>query len=579
MQDTTVKTLPNPNESNLKKYFSYTMFQKPLFIFIIGFIVGFIMYGVVFDYNVVNPLYTDWIYDLAGDRAQHDLGWRFFRRTEWQFPIGLIDGLTSDGAVSCTYSDSIPLLAIPFKLLSPILPDEFQYFGLWELFTFSMMGGCSALLLRKFSKNPIFCAIGAIPFSASTTIVHRAFGHEALSAQWIVIIAFLLFVTRDRKWKHKATPVVLWSLLGVTTALVHMYFIPMIYMVMAGYIFVDVIKDKKIVRPLLVFSVTTLCTVATMYVIGVFYGDTPSREGGLGVYSANYNALFNPIGCSKFLKSLNQWDGARNGEGLGYLGLGIILLAFVSIILVFNKLVNGEKPFMTQIKEFVSKNWVTALALILVFAGSFFVAASPKGALNGRLLYDIQYPEEIMNCLSIFRASGRFVWVPMYMVYTLSFAVISKLDSKKTSIFVITLCAAIQLLDLRDFFRGKREQVCETEYNHELVLQGEEWNKMCAGKKEFIIGPLPNNYKAYTEVYFPFAEYAVEHDMNMSSFYLGRANYTNLKNYADEQFDMLYEGNGRDDAIYVFIDNKFVPENQENFDIYEIGDFTVATAK
>lgn len=44
-----------------------------------------------------------------------------------------------------TYTDSVPLLAILFRLLSPILPTTFQYFGLYTLCCYILQGAAAAM--------------------------------------------------------------------------------------------------------------------------------------------------------------------------------------------------------------------------------------------------------------------------------------------------------------------------------------------------------------------------------------------------------------------------------------------------
>lgn len=55
--------------------------------------------------------------------------------------------------VSIVYTDSIPLFALLFKILSPLLPANFQYFGLFELLSYALMGGFGALFVRAFQKE------------------------------------------------------------------------------------------------------------------------------------------------------------------------------------------------------------------------------------------------------------------------------------------------------------------------------------------------------------------------------------------------------------------------------------------
>ena len=105
--------------------------------FLAGCILGMIIFMLIYGVKIINPAYEEWIYQKSGDINQHYIGWQFYRKSDWSFPIGLIEGL-SEQKVSMMYTDSIPLFAVFFKILSPLLPETFQYMGLWGVFCFSL---------------------------------------------------------------------------------------------------------------------------------------------------------------------------------------------------------------------------------------------------------------------------------------------------------------------------------------------------------------------------------------------------------------------------------------------------------
>ena len=124
-------------------------------VFLAGALIGAALFILIYGYNILDPSYDGWLLNNQGDLTQHYIGWEFFRKTKWHFPIGLTDGLIAGRPMSVMFTDSIPLFAVFFKLLSPLLPETFQYFGLWGLFYFIMQGGLSASLLRKLTKKPV----------------------------------------------------------------------------------------------------------------------------------------------------------------------------------------------------------------------------------------------------------------------------------------------------------------------------------------------------------------------------------------------------------------------------------------
>ena len=131
---------------------------SPRGVFLLGALVGVLFFGAQFGFSTANPLATDWIWHgVTHDTAQHHIGWEFFRADSTG---GIINGLAYPEGLPITFMDGIPLLALPLKLFTGILPANFQYFGLWALVCYVLIGALGAVLMRKiwykiFTKNRI----------------------------------------------------------------------------------------------------------------------------------------------------------------------------------------------------------------------------------------------------------------------------------------------------------------------------------------------------------------------------------------------------------------------------------------
>lgn len=110
---------------------------------LLGAVVFICLYGV----KILNPTYVEWLYN-GRDLMQHYLGWEFFRKSDWMFPIGLTDQLSYPSGTSVIFTDSIPIFAVLFKLFSPIMSEKFQYFGIWGILCFILQG----FLQQKFCR-------------------------------------------------------------------------------------------------------------------------------------------------------------------------------------------------------------------------------------------------------------------------------------------------------------------------------------------------------------------------------------------------------------------------------------------
>ena len=109
------------------------------YIALLGAVIGFAVFLVIYGLAPLNPTNENFVLTgyLEKDIAQHYAGWKLFRNSDWQFPLGVGQNIEYPYGSSVSYTDSIPLFAIFFKLISPVLPQTFQYFGLFVCLCYS----------------------------------------------------------------------------------------------------------------------------------------------------------------------------------------------------------------------------------------------------------------------------------------------------------------------------------------------------------------------------------------------------------------------------------------------------------
>lgn len=73
---------------------------------IIGFLLGVILFVMIYGVRILNPCFVDWLFG-HGDLSQHYLGWEFYRKADWHFPIGMTDNLAYPIQTSIIFTDSI----------------------------------------------------------------------------------------------------------------------------------------------------------------------------------------------------------------------------------------------------------------------------------------------------------------------------------------------------------------------------------------------------------------------------------------------------------------------------------------
>lgn len=92
-----------------------SIFLKLKIIEICFFFYIFFLFLFLFGIEFINPVNTLWLYTKP-DIATAQTGWVFFKNDIWRFPFGSNPNYGHSFGNSIVYSNSIPILAILFKL-------------------------------------------------------------------------------------------------------------------------------------------------------------------------------------------------------------------------------------------------------------------------------------------------------------------------------------------------------------------------------------------------------------------------------------------------------------------------------
>lgn len=584
-------------------------FKKLIGIFGIGAGLGILYFLIIYGIKPLNVCDDSWL-KSGGDLSQHYFGWCFYRNSEWHRYIGMIDGLMYPDQVCITYTDSIPLLAIFFKILSPILPETFQYFGLWGLFCFIMQGGLGAVLIRKATEKWYLCGIGAVFYITTVNMLQRMFRHTSLGGQWLILAAIVIWVYKPFfcTWKRQLTA---WAALLFIAAYVHLYFVPMIAVMMFGFYLEDLLSYKKaavsrkdpkqqiiqvqketqqhqrlrgragrLVRNGLLYISACVPALLGLKILGSLEGASVVSDDGLGTYSANLNALWNNQGnaVGKILPVFETFDG--QDEGLGYLGFGMLVLAaamavYQIVIAVTRYKKRGlmkkktdknmdvpqdseilqESLDMGNLKE--SERWLCrhafGLTLGIVLVVYAVLALSPTVTFNDHKLFEVPYPQWILKIWSIFRATGRFVWCIDLLVITWTLMNAARIRVRSAALAAMGIAAVIQIYDLSPFMY-KRYVWFVQAGSTELVLDDEHWEVW--GETYDHIQMVPFQLaQADATCMFTLADFAKDHDMTLNFYVSARIDYDRVEEVQRLNLEELAAG-GADDTLYVFMDEE-----------------------
>ncbi|MBQ9854290.1 MAG: hypothetical protein IJO57_04595 [Bacilli bacterium] len=532
------------NIENIKKESSFIGY------YIIIAVIIFIIFGLIYGLKILNPTYEEWTL-AQGDIIQHHTGWEVYRNESWHFPIGLINDASYPTYVSIIYTDSIPILALFFKIISFILPKTFQYFGLYGLACYILQGIFSAKILKKYTDSKINIIIGSLIFTLIPSMMFRMFYHTALASQWLILLSLeTIYLYNDYKDSNKIYYI--WGIISLLTSTIHIYYLLMCGVILLGYLLLDILNTKKIKKSLILLLEYLIIALVSIWIFGGFTNLTESDNFGFGSFSYNLNGLFNPMHVPSIIPKLeyipNQY------EGFAYLGLGVITLMGVSLLLSLIWVIKDRKV----LKE--NKNIIISLLFIVLI--STLLAVSPKVYFGETLLFEIKLPEFINNLWGIFRSTGRLIWPVISIIMLSSIIILFKRLNWKYSLVIITLCFFVQVIDLGEYIMSENENYSDKIImNPEYSLHKSETLKKVANNKDIELIVLASD-DFFDSDKFLFADWIVDNNKKLTNFKFARNSFDtiikeNTKKYLNEKdekkaYIFTFEEDCKKEGLYCY---------------------------
>ena len=504
---------------------SAAQFLEPLYPIFIGFVVFlFITKG-----TILNPTYADWLMQ-DGDSSQHWLGWQFFRHSPlFQWPLGANPDYGMELGSSIVFSDSIPLFAFIFKPLNAILPETFQYIGLWIAVCFSLQAYFAWKLLRLFTDNKWLALVGCVFFTLAPASLWRLHGHNSLFGHWLILAALYLYFSEKFS-------VLRWVLLLSAAALTHAYLLAMALAIyLADLVQRYCISQARAVKTIANLLVCGFTTALVMWAAGYFMVGEGVASGGFGFYRMNLLSLIDPDDVwSKVLR--DQAQAAGDYEGFNFLGLGMIGLAFIA----------GYEFFRNP--KFSIKNSV--IPILCLSVGLFLYAISNHIAIGGHELFTYELPSVVRPLTNAFRASGRFFWPVYYLIYLAVFYLLFTRLTPKAAITVCAVMLAVQLGDFNDIRHRFRERFAYAP-TWTSPIRSPMWEELAHRYKKIVV-VVPHNASPN---WVPLSRFAAKHQMAINIGYFARIDAKKEREAGDRIASSILSNKLNSDSLYIFQDD------------------------
>lgn len=415
---------------------------------LIGGVLGAVFFLLLFGYKPLIVTNVAFLYDATdricarSDVPYHQLALDYYLRSPWSFPPGSNPDYPHTIGSSVLLSDSLPLFAIVTKLFAGILPEYFQYFGIWTLLCFILQGALAALILRKTGIKllPATCAVPL--FILNVPLLYRCFHHCALCGQWLILLALLgyLYNAGMKFWKKY----VFWIVVCVLCVLVQGYFLIMCGGIMTAALVCDVIADrKKTVQSILILVSAVVFSVLTYYLCGGFVTGGDLNGMGIGLFPFDVAFLVDPYIFSSLFSGNRVPD--YNTEHDAYLGIALIILYLFALAVLLLK--------RKEASAFFKKISVKATVMMILLAGFTVVSFGTCIQFFGITIVDLReiLSDKLQGYLSVFRSSARFFWPVWYAMLICVIRVIYsafKEEKEMTLCIILLVCVMGQYVEL-----------------------------------------------------------------------------------------------------------------------------------
>ena len=553
-------------------------------------LIGIFFYWYFTRLNGLDPRDVSWLlpfWHTHIDAAANYLGWEYFRSSPiLQWPLGRTPSLGPGSGASISMTDSIPLMAFIFKPFTHWYQGTFQYFGIWTLTCFVLQAVASWKLLGIWVKGQFARGLGCCFFVIAPAFLDRLTFHFGLSAHWVVLFALYLFFKSDFSLK-------MWIALGVVSTLIQPYLAIMV----SAVFLVALLGNPSFLKRLMVY-IAAIGFAA--YQAGLFIFDF-SNAGldGFGIFSSNALSLVDP-GFPDFdrlpwsTRVPNVWENVGQYEGFAFLGGGVLLIGMLLFInqLILGRSLRNKWPSLIVLIAFGNfvyrQNAISVLVLLwLVLAAicltqflvefkkdkvnaikigglaiAFFIFAFSNIILIGDFSFvQVEIPKFVLDVFAIARTSGRFIWIPMYLVMTVVVVSALKYFPRRVSLAIIFVALLLQINDSSQATRFLSDTY--TRPGPDNYLPSKTWDVLGSRYRSVEFVPAAHKPRLFDSnpdflntsgwLWRDIGVLGQKYDWKLNSFYFGRVPEAAFVKENVELDERVQSGGYDSSVLYVFI--------------------------
>ena len=372
----------------------------------------------------------------------------------------------------------------------------------------------------------------------------RMFAHTALAANWLVLLALWLWLCAEQS-ENRPTAAKLclwWGILGLLCAGIHLYYLPMVGMVLVAACVQRALEKRG--PAAVVLPVASFCgaALAELFVLGAFAANFAGYSNGY-LSGADLANLFVPgLGAS--------WEQEI------YAGLGTT----IAVVLALAGLLVQHKQAGAFFRR--HKNVVIAALVLLVLDA--IAATGNTVTFAGRTLFTVPIPQALMDFWAMFSSCARLAWLAGMLLAVAACGLVLRFWQGAAAAVLLALCAAAQGFGQRAELAKRFAAYHDAAYYENTTqLTDPAWEQLAASGQFTHLAFASFDFEH--DEFWDLAAFAADHGWTSNSFYMGHMDGNLAAVTLAGEMNALAP-----DTLYAFVDEDALARNDFALHYYRL---------
>ena len=490
----------------------------------------------------------------VGDVGASQAAWEYFRAAPLlQWPITALPNYGIGWESIFPGIAGNVLVALPLKILSPLLPGDFQYLGAWVVGCFVAQ---AVILRRLFAAAGLAVVermIGAAVITLSPILLFRigAMLHLDLGGQWLIALSLLLYRNASARSKR-------WWLFFLVAAAVNVYLLAMTFAVWCAAWWRDEVQpsSRGARRALTSFLAGSAAALGALWLLGFFaFRDSAT---GYGFFRVNAAAFVNPgySPTESFSGLLDRFGSLRarqfateEGEGFAYVGLAVLVSA----------------PFLVAAVAAGRMRWLRRNAALAVVTMTLFVVAVSNRVVIVRREWTYWWPQVLLDARQVFRSSGRFSWLLAYVLAIAGWIALSRYSRRlgRMASVALLIVAVVHVVDILPGIRSTHERLSVPKPDRS-TFDSDTWIDVIRDRPALSIVPTFDiqadghgsaaTYWIDSGRWYDIIRFGARHNLGLNFAYVGRPVVAEVARANELNAETVLMGRPEPGTVYLFAD-------------------------